>query len=106
MDSYHGCNKFTTKQHAHHVNHVQATQEQSALDQFNNMWNHHQKGAEPIPYMTNKYLQPFVDDSNYLAEATMAAEEKLVMQKNNRLKQQAYIASSAAHQQLKRPATT
>ena len=56
--------------------------------------------------MTNKYLQPFVDDSNYIAEATMAAEEKLVTQKNNRLKQQAYIASSAAHQQLKRPATT
>jgi hypothetical protein len=56
--------------------------------------------------MTNKYLQPFVDDSNYLAEATMAAEEKLVTQKNNRLKQQAYIASSAAHQLQKRPATT
>ena len=47
--------------------------------------------------MTNKYLQPFVDDSNYIAEATMAAEEKLITQKNNRLKQQAYIASSTAH---------
>jgi hypothetical protein len=28
----------------------------------------------------------------------MAAEEKLITQKNNKLKQQAYIASSAAHQ--------
>ena len=41
MDNYNGCNKFTTKQHAHHVNHVQASQEQSALDQLNNMWSHH-----------------------------------------------------------------
>ena len=40
-----------------------------------------------MPFMTNKYLQPFVDDSSYLTQATLAAEEKLVTQKNNRLKQ-------------------
>jgi hypothetical protein len=47
-----------------------------------------------MPHLTNKVLEPFVDDSQYLDNAQQAAEEKLLTQKNNRLKHQAYIAAS------------
>ena len=80
MDCYNGCNKFATKQHAHHVNHVQPMQEQSALDQFNNFWSNprHARDTAGIPHLANKLLEPFVDDSQYLDQATNAAEEKLM----------------------------